>query len=347
MLGQESNKMTTENKTCVSISSDMAAFSKQLNHLIESIDLLYIKNNASGRKIFRNKWPEVAEYLFGVELTNYDMCGVKNDEDRAHRSKMEDEADIRRIELKQTINEIVEKSVDSGVLQFEYVGFIIDKYGVSLSKFLYEESVIKRVRPELLSKSEETDDSLDTKQSTVVDTQKKRGAQQSKTDNICLQEYEQNPENDRLSKEETEILSNKEFTNNITESLPELPLIQEDLLDCAHSIKTPMSQTTMRKESSQNIHYEDELISTEKQINKKNTEILNDKTKVSLEKQQIESAKTVKEILVSDTRSLIIPELLDFGEAIAAQGVPKDAELLLDEILQEEHLLHHIEREKE
>ena len=150
MPEDESNEMTTKSDTQVPVSNSMAAFSKQIEQLTESLDILYIKNNAGGRKIFRDKWPEVAGYVFGSELTAYDMDGVSDDDERAHRCEMEDEADMRRIDLKQTMSELVEKSVDAGSLQFEYVGSVVDKYGPLLSQFLYEENVIERVRPGIL-----------------------------------------------------------------------------------------------------------------------------------------------------------------------------------------------------
>jgi hypothetical protein len=155
MLEKEKNKMTTGNESHAPVSNSMAAFSRQLNQLADSLSLLYIKNNAGGRRIFRDKWPEVAEYLFGTDLAAYDTHGVKNDEDRERRMQMEDEADLRRIDLKKTMNELIEKSVDSGSLQFEYVGSVVDKYGALLSQFLYEENIIERVRPGALEKARE------------------------------------------------------------------------------------------------------------------------------------------------------------------------------------------------
>jgi hypothetical protein len=153
MLEEESNKMTTGNEVHAPVSNSMAAFSRQLKQLAESLSILYIKNNAGGRRIFRDKWPEVADYVFGKDLTAYDTDGVKNDYERTHRSKIEDEADMRRIDLKKTMGELVENSVDAGSLKFDYVGNVVDKYGALLSQFLYEESVIERVRPGALDKA--------------------------------------------------------------------------------------------------------------------------------------------------------------------------------------------------
>ena len=131
--------------------NSMAAFSDKLKDLEEALSLLYIPRNLSGRLKFKDKWPEVAEYLFGDELIGYDVNGF---EDLDRRAKLEDEANDRRIKIKQTINEIVDKSVDAGSLMFDYVGGVIDEYGALMSKYLYAEDVIERVRPGVLASSE-------------------------------------------------------------------------------------------------------------------------------------------------------------------------------------------------
>lgn len=127
-------------------------FSEHLEPLTHSLSILFIRNNASGRNKFREKWPKVAQYLFGSELITYDNEGTT---DRAHRSKLEEEAGLRRIDLKRVIIEIQERSVKSGILDFDYVGSIIDKYGVDLGVFLYTENIINRVRPQMLAQFKE------------------------------------------------------------------------------------------------------------------------------------------------------------------------------------------------
>ena len=136
------------------VSNSMAAFSDSLEQLTKSLEILYIINNASGRRIFRDKWQEVADYIFGSELTAFDMEGVHSEEQRARRSELEEEADMRRIDLKQTISVFVEKSVDAGSLQFDYVGSVIDKYGAGIAQHLYESGVIERVRPGIMAELE-------------------------------------------------------------------------------------------------------------------------------------------------------------------------------------------------
>ena len=125
-----------------------AAFSEHLDALAHSLSLLFIRNNASGRNKFREKWPQVALYLFGAELISFDNEGTT---DRERKAQLEQDAGLRRIDLKRTILEIQEKSVKSGMLELEYIGGIIDKFGPDLSVLLYAENVIERVRPGILA----------------------------------------------------------------------------------------------------------------------------------------------------------------------------------------------------
>ncbi len=130
----------------------MAAFSPQMKEFGNALDMLYIRNNASGRNKFKEKWPDAAQYLFGAQLIQYDYEGAK---DLDHRAQLEEEAIDRRILLKDTLAELVDKSVDAGTLQFDYVGQIIDTFGPLLSVFLYAEDIIERVRPGLLTKAKD------------------------------------------------------------------------------------------------------------------------------------------------------------------------------------------------
>ncbi len=139
------NKAEEENPK----SNSMAAFSPQMTDFAEALDVLYIRNNASGRNKFKEKWPDAAQYLFGAQLIQYDYEGPK---DLDHRKQLEEEASERRLALREILVELVDKSVDAGALQFEYVGEVIDKVGPLLSTFFYAEDVIERVRPGVLAK---------------------------------------------------------------------------------------------------------------------------------------------------------------------------------------------------
>ena len=124
-----------------------AAFSDKLQDLTDSLNLLFIRNNASGRNKFRAKWPDVALHIFGEELIAFDDNGT-GDHDR--REKLEYEAGERRIAIKLTIAELHEKTVEKGILQVDYVEQVIDQYGPDISKLFYAEDIIERVRPGFL-----------------------------------------------------------------------------------------------------------------------------------------------------------------------------------------------------
>lgn len=135
-------------------SNSMAAFSPTMDELKDALSLLYIRANASGRNKFREKWPHVSLYLFGETLIQYDNDGTDKLD---HRAELEEEADQRRILLKHTISELIDKSVDAGMINFEYVGKVIDTFGGELCRHLYAENVINRVRPGAITPNEQTD----------------------------------------------------------------------------------------------------------------------------------------------------------------------------------------------
>ncbi len=136
-------------------SNSMAAFSDRMGDLSDALDILYIPNNASGRNKFREQWADIADYIFGAELIQYDNEGCT---DREHRKELEEAAIDKRLLLKATLQEIVDKSVDSGVLQMEYVGKVVDEFGACVCQCLYAENIIERVRPGLLAKAQDKKD---------------------------------------------------------------------------------------------------------------------------------------------------------------------------------------------
>ncbi|MGH1378436.1 MAG: hypothetical protein ACRBB3_06410 [Alphaproteobacteria bacterium] len=185
----------------------MAAFSNQLQELTDSLNVLYIRNNASGRNKFREKWPDVAWFIFGEELIKCDNEGT-NDRDR--RSELEESASERRIQLKGTIAEFIGKSVDKGALQFDYVGSIVDLYGAAITRFLYAEDVIERVRPGVLANlvtAQDLEDAKKAKEEAKRDADFARKVAEDKGEPVP-QEYQMPAEDQKLSAEEQSILSN-------------------------------------------------------------------------------------------------------------------------------------------
>lgn len=186
----------------------MAAFSGQLDELTDALGLLYIRNNASGRNKFRSKWPEVALFLFEEQLIKYDNEGTQ---DREHRSELEFSAGERRIQIKQTIVDIIEKSVDKGSLMFDFVGEVIDLYGAGISRFLYAEDVIERVRPGLLAQFATDQKEAEKKTVAKVRVQDDMAKSVDNFKDAPIEESDAQPssaEDQKLSAEEQSILSN-------------------------------------------------------------------------------------------------------------------------------------------
>ncbi len=235
--------------------NSMAAFSDKLNDLGEALGLLYIIKNSSGRNKFREKWPEISEYLFGSTLINYDINGC---DDKEQRAKLEEEANERRIMLKTTISEIVDKSVESGSLMFDYVGEVLDKYGADISVFLYAEDVIERVRPGLLATRKEISD----KQETASDSDKALKVQTPETSSKAditnnnddvnettpIEEEQILKPDEKLSSEEKSLLSNNADTkekgkeNNI-----EPAITSEKAPAVAHNIDIEQNNLNIEK----------------------------------------------------------------------------------------------------
>ena len=122
------------------------AFSDRLDGLNEAFAALYIHKNASGRNKFREKWPEIALYIFGEKLI---ACDDKHPGDFDERKILEEETDLRRIEFKNILTEIETESVASGVLKLDYIGSVIDKVGPVIAPYLYADKIIEKARPGL------------------------------------------------------------------------------------------------------------------------------------------------------------------------------------------------------
>lgn len=184
----------------------MAAFGEKIKDLEDALNILYIKNNASGRNKFREKWSIVANYIFGETLIDFDNNGTTDFEKRAEE---EERADERRVLLKQTIADIYKKSVEAGMLQFDYVGKVIDKFGPDISKILYAEDIIRRVRPGLLSSHQKELDNIETQK------QEKQDADDAiiSAKAAAMAQPEKSPlsppiDEDQLRQKEKEILKN-------------------------------------------------------------------------------------------------------------------------------------------
>ncbi len=125
-------------------SSENKLTSDRYADFVEALDTLYIKNNIGGRNQFTLAWPDVAVYVFGAELLQYDRDGTQ---DRDRRAVLEEEADDRRGALLETLLTIEVKSVDKGALQLEYVQGLINQLGRNVALLVYGRWLVDRFIP--------------------------------------------------------------------------------------------------------------------------------------------------------------------------------------------------------
>lgn len=118
--------------------------SERLKDFVEALELLYIIGNISGRIKFTEKWPDAALHIFSAELVEFDREGAP---DREYRAELEEEAELRRVLLLEVAGTFVDKSVDKGVLQTEYVQEVIGLLGRPLALHFYANWLVDRFLP--------------------------------------------------------------------------------------------------------------------------------------------------------------------------------------------------------
>lgn len=118
--------------------------SERYDAFIEALDVLYIKNNISGRNQFAAAWPAAAGYIFGEELQHHDREGSG---DRERRMALETEADDRRLELLKIAETLEQKSIFEGALRLDYVQPLIEQLGRPLALHLYGRWLVDRFIP--------------------------------------------------------------------------------------------------------------------------------------------------------------------------------------------------------
>lgn len=111
-----------------------------------ALEVLYVRENHSGRISFAKDWPHAARYIFGEELIAFDTHGVT---DRERREVLENEAEVRWFSLLEFSSTLSKKSVQAGALQIDYVEENIKKLGRDLSLYLYARKIVDRFIPAL------------------------------------------------------------------------------------------------------------------------------------------------------------------------------------------------------
>ncbi len=108
---------------------------------VDSLDILYLKGNLSGRLKFLENWPDAGQFIFGDELIDCDYNGTN---DYKRREALEEEAEERRINMLEIAQTLEEKSVDKSALQLEYVENLVKELGRDLSLLLYAPHIVDR-----------------------------------------------------------------------------------------------------------------------------------------------------------------------------------------------------------
>lgn len=107
----------------------------------EALDILYISGNLSGRLHFSEAWPAAAQFLFGDDLMGYDRDGTNNVD---HRVALEEEAEERRLALLNEVENLEQNSVNSSVLQIEYVQKLVERLDRDMALLIYSPKIVDR-----------------------------------------------------------------------------------------------------------------------------------------------------------------------------------------------------------
>ncbi len=112
------------------------------HEFLDDLDVLYIAGNLSGRVRFSQKWPLVAERMFGSMLMSHDKTGIG---DKAIIRRLEQQGEMRRVALYDIVRDLEKRSLDHGTLRLEFVREVLDKVGPELAVVLYSSEVIEKV----------------------------------------------------------------------------------------------------------------------------------------------------------------------------------------------------------
>lgn len=116
--------------------------SEQYDAFRDSLELLYIKGNRSGRLQFIKDWPGAAAHIFGEDLISSDQDGSGALQDVA---AWEEAAENKRIKISGVLEECLARSVKDGALQKDYVLQVVNDLGYDIAVLIYSEDILRRV----------------------------------------------------------------------------------------------------------------------------------------------------------------------------------------------------------
>lgn len=112
--------------------------------LQDALELFYIKNNISGRLRFVEEWPDVARYLLGDELMQFDREGTS---DKARRATLAEAAEDRRIVLLDIVEHVEKRSAKNGILRQDYIQDVVLKIGRATALCVYAPWIVNKFAP--------------------------------------------------------------------------------------------------------------------------------------------------------------------------------------------------------
>jgi hypothetical protein len=145
---QNSSEQSSMHKPLPQGETERELYSEKKAAFIDAMECLYIHNNHSARNVFCERWPAAAEYIFSPKLLEFDQRGVQNDEEREERKQLEDEADIKRVELLSVFQGMEQRLVIYGSLQFEALEEIMRQISKPIAEYVFAERFVNKYFPD-------------------------------------------------------------------------------------------------------------------------------------------------------------------------------------------------------
>lgn len=118
--------------------------SERYAELLEAIEILYIRDNLSGRLNFVKEWPEAASHIFCEDLMRYDREGTS---DRDAWMEAQEAAEERRLEMLVLLETLEEQSVEQSALKIDFVEGLVKRFGRDMALLMYSEAIVDRFLP--------------------------------------------------------------------------------------------------------------------------------------------------------------------------------------------------------
>lgn len=119
-------------------------YSETKKDFIEDLECLYVRSNQSGRLMFAEKWPQIAQKIFDPELVRFDHEGISTDEDREKRFALEEKAEIKRDEILSYFDGMEKALVLHGSLQLPALEKIMSNLDRTLAELIFKDRFVDK-----------------------------------------------------------------------------------------------------------------------------------------------------------------------------------------------------------